>query len=461
MKNGLRKELVIPVSWLLHASALYLSLPYYIFLLGWVKLPLALLLLIGSGILYIFLTKGIRQDSQTASLSLPAAVIFLLWIAIAGYGTAGHGGDAYKHITIFDDLVTRKWPVYYFGSKHVPLLYYLFYYLPPALIGKTFGLAIGNAAMYVWTGAGAILAYLWFSFLSKGNGVKNLLFFIFFGSLSVVGWSIFKRSGRFDEWMGMFQYSSNNSLLFYVPQHVLPGFISAGIIFYAYETKKMLGKIGWWISLLPLWSPFVFIGAIFYLPVLLDRKSFKTMVLVFILSFILISGVSLLYLSGSTVSTMKHITNPPWFLWAGWRLWVKAGIFHVLWVVWFAICLVGLRAQHKKIPLLLIWTGLILLILPFFRYGAANDLVMRSSIPALSILSIYAYRSLSVTFNRYKGIYVALFLLMCMPACQDVFMYFRTITWKPPVTTMEKMPPYFIPQYTGTDQGVFFKTVGR
>jgi hypothetical protein len=173
-------------------------------------------------------------------------LIALLLLGISGVGGYGYQDtDWLKHNAILKDLVTRPWPVVYrLRGEQAPLVYYIAYYLPAALLGKLGEWTLANQALFLWSLIGLVLAMLWFLILSRQAAFTVVLLFVLFSGLDVVGqviarsvvaplrpeiWSIL-RWDHIEQWSVGWQYSSNVTLLFWVPHQALAGWIGAGLL---------------------------------------------------------------------------------------------------------------------------------------------------------------------------------------------------------------------------------------
>lgn len=135
------------------AVYIYLFLPFFIFLLGWMKIYYALPI---SLFLFYCIYRMIRDNSLEESLSLQIPgkekILFIVIIICIWVGISGIGGFAFQtedHIWrngMFEALVYEKWPV----VKDVDIdgniatrgmSYYIGFWLPAAAIGKVFGIS--------------------------------------------------------------------------------------------------------------------------------------------------------------------------------------------------------------------------------------------------------------------------------------------------------------------------------
>ena len=84
-------------------------------------------------------------------------------------------------------------------------------------------------------------------------------------------------------------------------------------------------------------------------------------------------------------------------------------IFQLSWILWISILF-----KYEKNNIVMWCASLILLVLPFFKYGEANDLCMRVSIPALFILNFIVIKNMICRYRKdpsYSKLMVLLLLL--------------------------------------------------
>lgn len=288
--------------WLVTATVAYLTLPVILFGFGWLRLPWALgfALIVTSG-LWLTLVDFRRAELEQAlttwlhtitshGLFITVVVCFGL-VIISGVGGYGYQtGDWAKHEILLKDLIDYPWPVYYdYYGVTIGLVYYVAYYLPPALIGKVGGILLANQALVVWTLVGLLLAVFWFALLCKRSLVGGLSFFLLFSGVSIIGFvlrfyaPVTILAGTPDLntapwqthpalWAAVWQYSPHVRGLFWVPQHVLPGWLLSGLILFVLATATTRRSLLFLWALSALWSPFVTLGLVpFFVADLLPR----------------------------------------------------------------------------------------------------------------------------------------------------------------------------------------------
>lgn len=172
----------------------YLVLPIIVFLVTWLRiyfaLPASVILLYGS---WKF-ARQVQSDQGELEISLgllAVIVLFvLLWVSSTGIGNFFVSGfDQPWRNAVFRDLIDYSWPVVYENGNS--LVYYLFYWFVPAMVGKAFGWIAGNVALVCWTAFGLLIV---FALISKVVNLKEkagflcaLVIFWGWGGLDVVG----------------------------------------------------------------------------------------------------------------------------------------------------------------------------------------------------------------------------------------------------------------------------------
>jgi len=278
--------------YLILASLSYLSFPFLIFFAGWLKWYFALGCV---GLVVLSLLWCIREIDQVVGTGQeqPEGFIFglrhivlVLLVTCLLLGVSGVGGYGYqdtdwlKHNAILKDLIVQPLPVVYeLAGKDVPLVYYIAYYLPAALVGKLGGWFIANQVLFAWSLIGFFLAMLWFLLLNRRASSTVVLLFVVFSGLDVIG-ELLARSvvsairpevgallnwEHIEQWSIGWQYSSNATLLFWVPHQAMAGWIASAILMYAILYSQQRKYSLFYCGLAVLWSPFVTVGLLPYL----------------------------------------------------------------------------------------------------------------------------------------------------------------------------------------------------
>lgn len=160
----------------------YMALPTILFLLGWVR-PLfsapaaaavaAAAVLLGATIPAPTLHFTRRQ----MAIYLCVLALSLLWLLAGGMtGITSQHADFVVRNPIYETLIRCDWPLVDAGDSH--FIYYLAFWLPPALACKCFSCSdifIINYVLTAWTGlAGAALVLLAGIYFTSSNGNNRI-----------------------------------------------------------------------------------------------------------------------------------------------------------------------------------------------------------------------------------------------------------------------------------------------
>lgn len=420
----------------------YLVLPLPIFLLGFFQpalgFPLTGLALAAA---WHFLP---RQAGPAGTGPTPWGDYALLALLAAGWaalGGAGHlfhanGVDWVPRFAVLRDLVVETWPPRYPAGDHVEMLRApLAYYLPPALLARAGGIDLADRLLLVWTWLGLAL-FLCATFSGgRGHRLALALVFAFASGLDVLG--LWLRTGNLpwptqhiEWWAGGLQYSSNTTLLFWVPNHGLPGWIAAAWLWRFRDHPDLLARLPTLFLPLMLWSPLVAVGL---LPLALAaaarhwsalwgaRRALRASLALVALPGTLVAAYLLQGMFGGqaeataltpTATVLRQAQDSALTLLF---LVLEAGIF----------CVFLLRRERSPLALATVAT---LLLLPWLRFGPNNDLLMRASIPALVILWLaIAETLLAPADGQARGWRIALLCLFALGAVTPLLEIHRAI----------------------------------
>jgi hypothetical protein len=514
--------------YLLPVSTLYLALPHLIFYFGWLRWPLALLatgaicvalvkvLELGTGVLSSRDTTlhamrsidDVQADAVSSSMAnanhfaacnatsdaagaflltrqhaLIIGAIGLMWLTISGVGGFVHQDhDWDKHNVVLNSLITQPWPtVYEIYQENIPLVYYIGYYLPAALVGKVGGWFWANQALFLWSLLGLMVALLWFCILVRRVSYSVLLIFVLFSGLDVIGkelatyggmWNAGKATWQhLDPWANIWQYSSNSTLLFWVPHQALAGWIMTGMILYCLVMLRRRELILLPLGLSAFWSPFITLGIVPYLVLdfLIDKEPlalrFRRMISLPNLAGLLALGMTGLYFSSKIYEGSPVVIRS---LFGGLSLphYDGSTFGAVTFLILFCLLEFGVYAimlyrsgaiQDERWRWMLDITVLTLFILPWFRLGVYNDLVMRASIPALFVLAVIVARAIHDN-TLTKQTRMALTIVLLVGAVTSGAEIRRHLYWmtteSAPIMDETKVPGDFISYFQ--DQAFFF-----
>jgi hypothetical protein len=428
---------------------LYLGLPVFLFAVHWLNLGAALFF---SGILLLGLWQAWNIHARPNSLSLSQLLsefaekhaivftVFLLWMTLSGVGGIGHQNTDYAASNaLLKDLIDNPWPLHL--RDRVPLVYYVCYYLPAALIGKWLGWNAAWLFIFVWTYIGLILFW---SVLSIALGLDNLsrwrqlcaaLVFVFVGGWDVLGAllnypsEVLSPGTHIEWWAKVAQFSSHTTLLFWVPQHVLAPWLATAFLLLAVLRNLGSESIFLIAAFAFLWSPIAslgllpFLGAMLVLQFMGNRgEGFINSTNVFVAPALALLG--LFYYASNAFNF------PNAWQWGEQDFARNYGLLIGLEVLPLAL---PFLLQHMKQKVFLNeislpqplqlnasekafgWAAIaLLLVLPLYRIGIMNDLCMRASVPAILVLASFFLRVLrqEFTFQTLQRAAVAACLLL-------------------------------------------------
>jgi hypothetical protein len=386
----------------------YLVLPLALFVVGWLHWWVAAVLVACMAYALRPLWDRRGDPSSTASVSrLHFAMAICIGAGWTVFGGAGHllfaNMDWHIRDAVLHDLVTSSWPVGYgeLDGRQTVLRAPLAFYLPAAAVGKLAGLAAADLAMALWTALGTCLFLLQVLTLFPSRFAVSAMaaaVVVFFSGFDIIGW-LLNYGGRFRDnwniamhlewWAGSYQYSSMTTQLFWVPNHALGGWLIIGLLFR--DRATLLNP------LLPivlvsaaLWSPLSAVGAAPFVIWRLCETLFKDRSVGLLHPRVwgpsLIVGVvvvAYLVLDPSRISKGLAVAGKLHAAVSGELL--RQLQFFMLEAGILGFAILAIR-QSSEVVLSLV----ILAVLPLVYLGPANDLVMRASIPSLTVLAIGA-----------------------------------------------------------------------
>jgi hypothetical protein len=417
-----KPEPLLPGHWSSLDDALwaYLLLPVLVFLPGFfvpaVGLPLAALALAGglhfrAGATRLNLT-GLPPQGDLILLALLAAA----WAMLGGAGHLFHanGIDWVPRFAVLRDLVMEAWPPRYDdGGTTLLLRAPLGYYLPAAWLAHATSLALADALLLIWTWLGVALFFGANLGGSRQRKLAAALIFAFASGLDAVG--LLLRHGslpwpmqHIEWWAEGMQYSSNTTLLFWVPNHGLPGWIAAAWLWRFRDDVRFLARLPMLFLPVMLWSPLVAVGL---LPLAIiaaarhwrrllgpaERRALLTSLALVTLPGIVVASYLLLGMFGpasepNALTTTAAVLQQP------------AGIGNTLLFILLEVavfCVFLLRRDRSPLALGVV---ALLLLLPWSHFGPNNDLLMRASIPALAILWLQLADTLTADADAAGGL---------------------------------------------------------
>lgn len=420
--------------WFERAITLYLGTPVFLFLLNWLNAGAALFstLLLGFAIysswhseLFSDASQLLRRIKENIGENKVAYAVVFFWCCFSGIGGAGFQNTDYAASNaLLKDLIENEWPLTL--SEKKPLVYYVPYYLPAAIIGKLFNWHTAQIAIFVWSYLGLTLMWNILSAaldLKKNSNLRVFLavsMFILFGGWDILGVLLNDNyvgahlGTHIEWWPEIAQFSSHTTLLFWVPQHAIAPWILTSYILFLLNKKHSSHSILLYAAYSFLWSPIASLGLLPFIAILLVRefnanhmKLFKVTNNFFIAPTFALLG--LLFYSSNSIQFPHHwqLGEPNFF-----ERYLQLVLLEILPLA-LPFLLQNLRQKLflNQITLpppfklshtekLLGWTSIsILFLLPLYKMGIMNDLAMRASIPALLVLCGFYLKILRAEFS--------------------------------------------------------------
>jgi hypothetical protein len=390
-------------------TILYLTLPFIIFCMGWLRLSIA----IPITAITLWSVWQLFKQSPITNYQLPnlqstfyLLLLTALWILLSGVGGyAFQNWDHHWRNAVLHDLISYDWPVIYSSPEKGPitmLVYYVGYFLPAAWIGKLFGWQAANFVLFLWTWLGVFLVIFHLgrrgavtSPLQKTSLFKAAVLLILFSGLDALGAlffasdypTLFPPIQHLEIWSENLQYSSFTTQLFWVFNQAIPAWLCIALILEDNVVASGEGqehpRSDMKVFLFSLCFFFAPLAALGLLPYLLiewfkqtDFKSpFKNLRFDILLASGMIVLVSFLYFSSNTAAQQRGFQAIALKYFLAFFL-LEGGI---LWLL-----LAPLKWRDPRWAV----TGLLLAVIPFIQFGSGRDFVMRASIAPLFYLML-------------------------------------------------------------------------
>lgn len=461
-----------------YATLIYLTIPYFFFWAYFFQTAYAVIfsLLTAYGLyraLSFYRTQEtfspVDRPSNRIKLMLPVFAITFLWLFLSGAGGVSYQNiDYLKHNGMLYDLINFRWPVHYQGEdgSSYYLCYYLAYYLVPSFIGKITNITWGYTFSFLWALLGLWLAMNWILKLAHNKSVWIILVFVFFSGLDIIGTFLTKFTvlingmPHLEWWAGynFWQYSSNTSLLYWVPQHAIGGWLTVPLLFSLLQYKGKAPIPALFIFAITfLWSNFVLLGLVPMMMVLFYENGFRRFLhwTSVIPALGILMPVALYYLGNQ----YPHVHAFIWKQNATGEIFSKYLLFCLLEFGVFALFIFPYIGKLKQEHQLLIGITLMtLLLIPLYRFGAYNDLAMRTSIPSLLILQIILLRLWNFYSKPFKFALVLILLIGTITPVSEIARSYKLSDHRfNRNTSLLQIPPGIAAQYFGGDQTFYYK----
>ena len=302
-------------------------------------------------------------------------------------------------------------------------------YVVPALVGRAAGLFAAHVAMLAQNAF--VLAVLLYALLMLGRSWKTLAIVLgFAGAAGLVRLVAYVATGdlakllpggdTIDSWTPLLQYTGSITQLFWVPNHALPGWLTAILLLLRARREVDTATVGAAVALMMFWSPLAIMPAIptlIYFAIRNPRGTFanRRFWIAFVAALGCLPVAAYVTAASDTIPRPTIIGDPDFWPTYFAFLPVQLGSVGVVWYL------------RDRIPAE--WRGLywlsaaLLVFLPFVSFGEYNDSVMRGSIAALTIIAFVFGLTLESWPPRRmaEAIGVALVLIAASSGCYEIY----------------------------------------
>ncbi|MBB3947698.1 hypothetical protein GGQ73_003669 [Rhizobium skierniewicense] len=379
-------------------AVLYIALPVVVFFLGFLRPQYGFPCLIALSFVLFKILREVRPNLEPKKLKqvMIMATLAALLCILSGYSNwILPKGDWTKHYSLLNILATNPWPPTLEYQDQLGILRYsVAWYLIPSLVSKATGLSV-DTAVHLWSLIGLTTFFYMLGKMAPRWRYLAPSIFILFSGADIIGtwYSGWKISPVHIEWWnGFAELPSNLTSLLWTPQHAIASWLAVSLMIFQIKRREGPDLLPLVLSCLPLWSPFIVIGVLpLGLAYYITEKKIMTLFRPQVIATGVFVGFPILayLLSGSTELPRSLVWQSPC---------VMAHTFRdapcatpTSYIVQSAV-----EVAPVTIGLLIISTSAFrpyilasasfLILLPIFRLGQSNDLVMRSSIPSLAIL---------------------------------------------------------------------------
>lgn len=392
----------------------YLLAPMLLFFWGWWRWPVALAL---TGLLALSthaVASRARRDacSLGTALWLTMGLVALLWVACSGLlGGLPLTDDWRLRLVVLQDLTRGAWPVGYgdlAGGESV-LRFSMGYYLIPAGLGAWLGgVEAARLLQGVWTVLGVLL-FLALVVQSWPNrrpaGVAALLaLLLLFSGMDILGFLVEQARApapgeHIEWWAPLLQYSSQTTLLFWVPNHALPAWLGAALVWRHRDRGLALAPAALLLGGAALWSPLACVGLLPFMVLATLRHQplrywlgelFEPAVLAMLA---LLSLLAVFVSFGIATEVLPQERREFADVLAVKAMWYQLVCFELL--EWGLLaCALAAAGPGRQGWVFWVTCGLLLL-LPLVRFGGSNDLLMRAGIAPVTLLLLCTAHTLA------------------------------------------------------------------
>ncbi|MBL8275371.1 MAG: hypothetical protein JNL93_01600 [Pelomonas sp.] len=423
------------------AAAAYLLLPLVPFLWSWWRWPVAV---VATALLLVNVRVVLgrcRREPPGLGMGLWAMLtaVALLWVASSGVlGGLPLNDDWSVRMRVLRDLTVGTWPVGYGAATggDTMLRFSMGYYLVPAGLGAlTGGVEAARQLLGLWTALGVVLAFALLVQASPSRrpaAVAGLLsLFVLFSGMDLLGFLLGRASTpslgeHIEWWTPWLQYSSQTTLLFWVPNHALPAWLGVAVVWRHRHIGLALAPAALLLTAAAFWSPLACVG----LTPLLARATargrsaaawLRELTRPAVLAAVPVLALLAVFVSfGIVVETvpadrqaLASVATPS----ARWHEWL---VFELL--EWGLLAAALLSAGWRRQGWTFWAACALLVVLPLLRFGPGNDLVMRAGIAPVTLLMLCTMDALQEgrLAPRWRAFALVVLLLGCATPAQEL-----------------------------------------
>lgn len=448
------------------ATLVYLTLPFLLFVIGWVTLPVSLP---ATALVLLGIYGAVRVPRRTARDTVgrsdagapvgPGRAVQMAMVLAVVTGVvvlSGVGGYAFQYIdyvrhnSFLRDLIEHPWPLAYSetGPRNEPgmLAFYLANSLTPAAVGKVLGWSAANHFSVIWAILGVFLAVCWFLRVVGTTSLVYAILFLFFGGLDIVGHLVLLGWYRavspykpLSEWMATYMLSSrdarqllggifwltpsNMHMLYGAPQHAFACWLGTLLILYDGLWRRSCDRTVFvWASTL-LWSAFTFVGMLpFVLVAIVVSRGRGLVNFQNVVAAGVILGLTVLFVSSNN---QEYVRGWLWEYQDILRTWPLLVLFYIVEFGVYLVLCPTVDSAFVRAQRLWLWTAVAALIaLPWYHLGQWNDFSIKSSFPALVVMQVFLAATLKEVHTRRQwrraGLLVIALLLGACGAVDDI-----------------------------------------
>ena len=431
---------------LYRVTYIYLALPLFLFLLTWLNFGFAALFGLVLGLAFYKMLQTNTEQTADFHLSrkmlISAGGLAFIWCFFAGIGYFYYQSfDYHFRNAVFRDLINYEWPVMY-DKANTPLVYYMGFWLFPALITKVIALFsvslntlffIGNIFLFIYAVLGATLIFLHIGLIVQAKNVKQfliaILIFMLFSGLDIIGYLFFQGGGQpfsyhLDWWAAYIQYSSLTTDMFWVFNQFIPAALAVMLIY----NERAIKNFGFLVPFILFLAPYPALGICFLMFAFIleafynteQKKEFITTEIFSIQNLIgvfwLLIPVILYFKTNSGgIDRFSFFTD-----------FISFKQLFIFIVLEFLLYVAVLFPYYKKSIIFNLCLAS-LFIFPLIRIDQQNNLCMRTSMPILIMLSLFVLIFLFESFreNKNKFLREVLMILLLLGAATPLMEFYR------------------------------------